>query len=190
MTLVTALMSTALLAALGSAMVVGTVSETMIAAAFRHGIETFYAAEGAAAAVAQELAGVPDWQRIADGDEVSRFVDGAATGIRRIGAVTLDLAQATIEVNALAGAAAPCRLYAYGRLGDLVPGARESSIYLAVWVAEYADPEAENEPPALVLIGRAYGPTGSRRTVAMTLSRPTDSGDPDGIRILSWHELR
>ncbi len=192
MTLVIALMSTALLTALGSAMVVSTMTETMIAATFRQGIEALYAAEGAAAAVVQELEGVSDWEAIVNGEEVSPFADGPASGTRRIGAVTLDLTEATEAVNALAEpGAGPYSLYAFGRLQGLVPGAETLSIYVLVWVADRPDPPGEeSEGPGLAVISRAYGPAGSRRSVAVTLSRPVDPGSDGGVRIGSWRELR
>lgn len=197
MTLVIALMAMALLTALGSAMVVGTMTETAIAAGFRHGTETFYAAEALAAVVVQELAGESDWSTVANGEEVSRFVDGPAAGIRRIGTVTLDLDQATDDVNAAAnvgvGLEASYRLYAYGPLADLIPTARGLPTYVLAWVADRSDPAAQDggEPSVLGLISRAYGPTGSRRSVALSVSRQMgDAGSPPALRIESWHELR
>ena len=147
------------------------------------------------AVAVQELAAAPDWHAVLDGGETSLFVDGPAAGTRTVGAVALDLAQATEDVNRAARGGpveALYRLYAYGRLADLMPAARQSRIYVVVWVADLAGPEAREAgtPIVLSLVGRAYGPTGSRRSVALTVFRtPEENGPPGGLHIASWHDL-
>ncbi len=196
MTLVMSLMAVTLLTALGSAMIATTLTETAIAASFRHASETFHAAEGAVAVAVQELAGISDWEAVLNGEETSRFVDGPADGNRTVGAVTLDLAQVTADVNTSAAGGsggAVYRLYAYGRLADLVSAAGQPAIYVLVWVADLQGPGGQEEggPPVLGLIARAYGPTGSRRAVAMRMFRTTGDVEATGaLRIASWHELR
>jgi hypothetical protein len=79
------------------------------------------------------------------------------------------------------------RIYANGRLSDMLPGAAtESPYYVVVWIAGVGDTDTERQS-TLSVVGSAYGPTGSRRSITLTAIR----GDSDGmVRIVSWHELR
>jgi len=184
------MMALTLLTALGGALVLGTVTETAIAASYREGTETFYAAEAAVELVIEELAAASDWDAIAAGDAPSAFVDGPPAGIRDVGAVTLDLAVATEDVATAAGDkdVDAYLLYAHGRLVDMIPGGTaRSPHYVAVWIAGLATADAE-EVSIMRIVGRAYGPTGSRRSVVVSVTRPP--GSEDSLRVMSWHELR
>jgi hypothetical protein len=188
MPLVMSMMAITLLAALAGAAVLGTVTETAIAASYREGTETFYAAEAVVEFVTQDLAAAPDWEEIVNGETVSSFVDGP-TGERRVGAVMLDLAAATQDVIAATSAYdddAVYRLYAHGRLADLVPGATGSPYFLVAWIAGLAGEGSEGQS-TMRIVGRAYGPTGSRRSVVVSVMRPDSGGD---LRVVSWQELR
>lgn len=191
--LVIVMMTITLLTALGAAITLATVTETAIAANYRDAAEAFYAAEGAVEFVMQELADVADWSDVIARPGQSAFVDGPADGIRTVGAVTLDLAQATRDVNAIAttpeGAGQPPVLYAFGRFQDLVAsGTSRSRVYVAVWVADRSEVSGEDAsvPDALSVLGQAYGPRGSRRTVEAIVMK-TDSS---AVRVLSWREVR
>lgn len=190
MPLVLSVMAMTLLTALGSALVIGTMIETAIAAGHRESAEVFYAADAAVAFAIAELATADDWNAVLSGTVPSVFVDGAAVGTRRVGATTIDLAQATEDTNtAASGGDVTYRLYAYGRFADMAATGGGASPYVIVWLADVPVDEADPEPGARVLgiVGRAYGPRGSRRSVAVSLARVPGA---DGDRVRSWHELR
>lgn len=197
MPLVIAMMAITLLTALGTVFVLGTMTETAIAANYRDGTEAFYAADAAVEFVVQDLAAVSDWKVILNGETMSAFIDGPPGGVRQVGAGTVDLTQATADINAIAGAgrgSPPYALYAYGRFADLVPNAGvRPFIYVAVWVADLSD-EGSGEPGSAVvgIVGRAYGPAGSRRSVAVSIAREggVDESAPGPVRVASWDDLR
>jgi hypothetical protein len=83
-------------------------------------------------------------------------------------------------------------LYAYGRLSELV-GTSPPDSYVMVWMAPLPEDHDEASPtlPVIGLIGRAYGATGSRRTVALAVTPALDEkGEVRGVRTVWWHELR
>ena len=184
------MMALTLLAALANALVLGTVTETAIAASYREGLETYYAAEAAVELVVQELAAAGDWADLAAGKTSSSFVDGPPSGTRQVGAVTLDLTAVTADVAAASvGESGPVtyHLYAYGRLAAMFPDTTgRSPYYLAAWIAGL-ESDATEDVAAIRIVGRAYGPTGSRRSMSVTVSRAAVS---DELRVVSWHELR
>ena len=192
--LIIVMMTMTLLTALAMALTLATITETAIAVNYRDAEEVLYAAEGSVEFVMQELAGASDWRAAASGSGQSGFVDGAANGIRAVGAVSLDLAQATRDVNGIAVGAAgtpspPFVLYAFGRFLDLVPsGMGWSDIYVAVWVADRSEPSGDemSEPQALSVLGQAYGTRGSRRTVEAIIEKAGAST----IRARAWREWR
>lgn len=190
MPLVIAMTALTLLTALGTVLVLGTIAETAIAASYREATEAFYAADAAVEFVVRDLAAASDWELMLSDHGTSTFIDGPPSGVRDVGAATLDLMQATEDVNASApagpgGITPSYALYAYGRFADLVPAAARSRIYVAVWIADVSD-------EAVAILGQAYGPTGSRRSVAVSVARtPTsDEMPPTPVRVLSWHEIR
>jgi hypothetical protein len=192
--LVIVMMTITLLTALGTALILATITETAIAANYRDATEALYAAEAAVEFVMQELAAVPDWRDVISEPGRSAFVDGPPAGIRTVGAVTLDLTQATRDVNAIVAAAPGTvrpvwTLYAFGRFQDLVPSSmNRSRIYVAVWVGDRSDMPGDDTsvPEALSILGQAYGAQGSRRTVEAIVTK----ADSSAIRALSWRELR
>ena len=190
MSLVISLMVLSLITALGGALALGTVTETAIAASYREGAETFYAAEAAVQFAMQEVAAVPDWEEITAGDRTSSFVDGPPAGARRVGAAMLDLTTATEDVVTAAGDAGgevSYHLYVYGRFADLIPAAAPSPYYVVAWIAGLGTTETEGWP-IMRIVGRAYGPTGSRRSVVVSVTRLPDS--EEAPEVLSWYELR
>jgi hypothetical protein len=191
--LVIIMMTITLLTALGTALILATITETAIAANYRDAAEALYAAEGAVEFVMQELADVPDWSDVIAESGGSAFVDGSPDGIRMVGVVTLDLTHATRDVNAIAAAPGAVRppwvLYAFGRFEDLVPSSMgRSRIYVAVWVADRSETPGDETsvPEALSIFGQAYGPQGSRRSVEAIVTK----ADTSAIRVRSWRELR
>ena len=160
--LVVALMSMILMMALGSALILTTMTEGKIANNYRDGTEALYAADAAVERVMQDILTVPDWNNIIGGPQTSAFIDGPASGSRTVPGGTLDLTQATNMVNcgkidacsegdliALTkdrpwGANNPrWKLYAYGPMAEMLPtDTINSKIYVIVWVAD--DP-SEND---------------------------------------------
>lgn len=192
--LVMVMMTITLLTAIGTALTLGTIAETAIAANYRDATETLYAADAAVEFATQEVAAVADWSDVVSEPGRSAFVDGHAGGLRTAGSATLDLSEATRDVNRVAaGAPGPASrgwvLYAFGRFENLVPsGASRSPIYLIVWVADRSDTPEEDRsgPDALSILGQAYGARGSRRTVEAIVVKESAST----IRTQSWREWR
>ena len=181
------LMTVTLLTALGTAVTLATIAETAIAANYRDAAEALYAAEAAVEFATQEVADVPDWSDLIAESGRSAFVDGPAGGSRTVGAGTLDLTDATRDLNATASPA--WVLYAFGPFQDLVPSGRSRSpIYVVVWVADRSEVPADETyaPEALSILGQAYGTRGSRRTVETIVVRESDAG----VRARSWREWR
>ncbi len=96
------------------------------------------------------------------------------------------------------------QLYAAGPMADMRPGAIASTMYVVVWIGDDPsdnddDPLVDGGPPpegrtpeenpgvgVLALQAHAYGPGGVRRMVEVTVGRTP----ANGVRILSWRELR
>jgi hypothetical protein len=191
MALAISMMMLTLLTALAGALVLGTVTETAIAASYREGVETFYAAEAVVEFVIDELDAAGNWQEIVDDGRVSDFADGPPAGTRQVGSITIDLAAAAADIVTAARESdydVVYQLFAYGRLADLIPAvAAQSPYYLVVCIGGLDTDETE-ELSMMRIVGRAYGPTGSRRSVIVTVNRPSGSEEP--LRVVSWHELR
>jgi hypothetical protein len=196
MPLVMTMMAMTLLTALGSALIVVTITETAIAAAHRNGTELFYAADGAADFAVQEVAAAPDWDELLSSGTLSAFVDGAPVGPRQIGAIVLDLSEATADTNAVAvpgpdGSVPVYRLYGYGRLAQLTAGGEGPlSPYVIVWLADATAPDAEERVVSLFV--RSFGPTGGQRSIAVSIGRTpaTDEGTGPILRVVSWHAVQ
>ena len=198
--LVIALLAIALLMALGLAVVLTTMTEDRIAAAYRDGVEALYAADAAVERALQDLPAAGGWNSIFDGTATSTFVDGPPGGRRALpGGGALDL---TRETNILRCGKAECgaddltavtaerpwgfnnprwQLYAYGPLSRLLPaGAIDSGLYIVAWIAD--DPAENDDDPLVdgvgmvnpgkgmaVMRAHAYGPSGVRRVVEVTV---------------------
>ena len=166
--LVIALMATTLMLTLGCALVLLSSSETVIAANFRAAHEAAYAADAALERALADLRDVPDWTMVLGGGVRSPFVDGAASGVRRlIDGSSIDLDQVTNLANcqkptactaAEIAAATTDRpwgannprwtLFAYGPLADsLGPGLVRSSFYAIAFVGD--DPSENDGDPAV-----------------------------------------
>ena len=93
-------------------------------------------------------------------------------------------------------------LYAYGPLGAIVSTATMSSaMYVAVWVADdqsendddpTTDGASDTNPGSGVLVVRAeaFGPRGTHKVLEATVARSPAGQPDDGVRIVSWRELR
>lgn len=194
MPLVMAMMAMIMLTGLGTVLIVGTMTETALAATYRQGLEVFYAADGAVEFAVRDLAASPDWDSVITGATTSAFVDGPPEGERRLGAAVIDLTRATDEVDTLLNerAAPPgtaAQLFAYGRFDEWLSIPDAPPLYAGVWVAELV-PGVEEVPAVrlLYVVARVYGPTGGQRTVIVTVARPVDQDEP--IQVRSWEEPR
>ncbi|HUF47944.1 MAG TPA: pilus assembly PilX N-terminal domain-containing protein [Vicinamibacterales bacterium] len=180
--IIIALVATVLLSALGLGLVMLSDTESAIAANYRDGSETLYAADAAVERVVQDILLVPRWNDILSGAATSAFVDSTLTPTTP-GGDPLDLVALTAEIQAQSDATAPWaannpiwRLYAYGPLSDLSgTGSIRSTAYVVVWVAD--DPaETDDDPSAdvngvLTLFAQAFGRTGSMRSVEVTVAK-------------------
>jgi hypothetical protein len=191
--LIIALMSMMLLTALGAAVIMVTNTETKIADNYRNSQEALYAADAAAERVVQDLLMIPRWNDILAGAAKSAFVDGIASDQKLMpsgGRVTLccgtnsATGQLQLETDSanLWGSNNPrWQLFAWGPLGDILPNSFQSAMYVAVWIAD--DPAdaplggvADGDPLAdtngtLTVHAEAYGPSGTRKVVEMTVAR-------------------
>jgi len=185
--LIIALMSMMLLTALGAAVIMVSNTESRIADNYRNSQEALYAADAAAERVVQDLLMIPRWNDILNGTAKSAFVDGTIGGQKILpagGRVTLccDANTATGQLQAetttanLWGPDNPSwQLFAWGPLSELLPGVVRSPMYVAVWIAD--DPAENDGNPAadvngtLTVHAEAYGPSGTRKVVEVTVAR-------------------
>ena len=199
--LITALLATMLLTALGMAAVLVSNTETMITSNYRRSSEALYAADAAIEIVVQDLLMVPRWNDVISGGAVgapwpsamtSSFVFGPTSGdidipgggIVRLccdsSSVSGQLQSETNSAN-LWGANNPTwRLYAWGPLNNILPTQTVGGdAFVAVWVAD--DPsEGDGNPMAdtngvLTLHAEAYGSAGTRKIVEVTVNRSSST---------------
>jgi hypothetical protein len=180
--LITALLATLLLTSLGLGLLMMSNTEGAIAANYRTGSETFYAADAAVERVVQDVLLVPRWNDILAGTIKSSFVDDTLTPVTPAG-VHLDLNAMTADVQADSDATAPWgpnnpqwHLFAYGPLSEMLhQGALQSEAYVAVWIAD--DPsESDDNPTAdangvLTVLAKAFGANGTLRAVELTVAK-------------------
>ena len=163
--LIVSLMAMMLMLALGTALVLTTMTETKIAGNYRSGSEALYAADAGVERVMQDLLTVPNWNDILNGTVTSAFIDGAPSGQRTLPDGTkIDLTEATnvVRCGKIACSAADLdaitderpwgknnprwQLYAYGQLDDILPtGTITSREYVIVWIAD--DPSENDDDP-------------------------------------------
>lgn len=197
---IVAMMGLVMIGALGTALVLATSVETMIARSFRDGAGALYAADAAAAHATQELSATADWTTVLTGSTRSVLVDGMPDGVRRLDdGSTISLTEILNLANC--GKMTACsgedliatdsdrawgtnnphwQLFAWGRLADLVGVA--SPFYVIVLVAD--DPAETDGNPlvdgsgsgnpgsgVLALRAEAFAPGGRHGVVEMTVAR-------------------
>lgn len=171
MPLVLTIMLGAALAALSSAMAVGTATETMIAGAYRDGTALLYAADAAAEFAIDELAR-SDWAHILDTEGRSTFIEE--------------------EAPSHAGASGPVgyALYASGAFGDMLSRSPLAvDPYVIVWVADLTDDTSTAAVERTAGIhATAFGPAGRRRSVALT-ARLTSADEGVIVERISWAQV-
>jgi len=183
--LIVAMMATMLMLALGTGLMMTTITETRIAERYRSGIEALYAADAGIDVAVSDLRAVRDWRDVLTGTARSAFIDGPPDGIRRLrDGGTIDL----VNERPAAASGRPWRLYAHGPLGDILrDGVPDSRIYVVVWVT--GDPVRNDD--GLTLRANAYGPAGTRRGVEVTVRRMAAVDPVTSLPIisrLSWRE--
>jgi hypothetical protein len=184
--LVIALMAMLLMLALGTTLMLTTITETRIASSYGAGIEMFYAAEAAIDRVMADLRAIPDWRGLVSSTAVSTFIDGPPGGARTLAdGTTVDLTEATSTVRV--GESPPWRLFAWGALTGLLPAGTPggSRAYVVVWVA---DAPAGQGAGSLVLLAHAYGPQGVLRALEVVVTPVENLDGSRDIRVLSWRE--
>jgi hypothetical protein len=207
-----AMMAVLLMTAIGTALIVSSTSETVMAANFQEAVNGRYAAGVMLERGLDDLLAIGDWSAATTGLVQSPWVDGPPTGTRTIaGGSTIDL----MEVLNLARCqkSAACsdadiveatpdrpwgeknpdwKLYAYGRLPDLLTGVTvDSQFYVILLVGSGP---ADN---LLALRAEAYGPRGAHAVVEATAGRTSaadkgynDEPVQDSVKVLSWREVR
>ena len=203
--LIIALMATMLLTALGMTLVLTSNTETMISSNYRNSQEALYAADAAVERVVQDLLLIPRWNDILAGNgsitqtcsgvspftpvsqTLSGFIDTTTAPIvpnsgQQINLLNTSctLQKATDTLN-LWGTNNPVwRLFSYGEMRDVLSdNALDSSMYVAVWVAD--DPADNDGNPAadtngtLTLHAEAYGPSGTRKVIEVTVARTSST---------------
>ncbi|MGH9197077.1 MAG: pilus assembly PilX N-terminal domain-containing protein [Acidimicrobiia bacterium] len=198
--LIMTLFAMLILTALGSSLVLITLSEMMISTNHRNAKELFYGADLGIDIVLHNLRVLPDWNGVLAGSVRSSLVDGPPVGPRTLAdGTTFDLLTATAALQAESDAFSSWgrdnpvwRLYAHAPAAGLLPGQPiNSACYVLVWVA---DDQAESDGAALVdsndtlwLHSEARGPEGTRKAVEATVVR---RAGPMGVGVTSWRELR
>jgi hypothetical protein len=199
--LIIALLATMLLTALGLTLVLMSNTETAISANYRNSQETLYAADAAVERVVQDLLLIPRWNDVLTGDASiapactgvtsflpksttpSAFVDASTTVTLPSSTQQINLLSATCNMQRAAnnldlwGPDDPAwRLFAWGRIDGILPDDRiDSTGYVAVWIAD--DPaDGDGDPKVdtngtLTLHAEAYGPSGTRKVIEVTVAR-------------------
>jgi hypothetical protein len=205
--LLSAIMTVLLMSAVGTALILTSSSETMIAAHFRDSLEARYAAGVVLARGVDDLAAVDDWTLVTGGVLQSTWVDGAPAGERTLSdGSTIDLAQIRNLANCRKSVACAAddlaavtddrpwgvnnprwTPYAYGPLRDILrPSPIDSPYYVVLFVG--------NGPAGalLALRAEAFGPRGAHAIVEATADKTDYNDDPGQVvtRILSWREVR
>ena len=214
--LVAVLLLTLLMSAFGVALALITSSDAMIAANFRDGQETRYAASAVAERTIAEVAAMSDWNGLLDGSVRSTFFRSAPSGPQLADGSVLDVQELVSLANCQKKTACTSaemdavtadrpwgvnnprwQLVSQGWLRDLLPaGSIDSAVFTVVFVGD--DPlETDGNPlrdepspgagaGTLAIRALAFGPRGARQTVEVTVVRGRD-GD---TRPIAWRDRR
>jgi hypothetical protein len=214
--LVIALMTVVLLVALGAGLILTSTVEARIARNFRAAVGATHAADAVLERALGDLARVGDWNLLLSGVGTSTFVDGPPAGARVLAdGRAIDLQEvvnrAICQRPVCAGPAdyvavsserpwgannPRWRLFAYGRLDDLVgTSALRPSFYVVAMVGD--DPSENDGDPLrdgaspdnpgsgiLALRAEAFGPFGAHKVIDLavmrTIAPATSPGRPEG----------
>ena len=202
MALISALAATVLLMGLGVAIALSGTAEGVLAA---HDSMTRALREASLAAAHLAIADLraqPAWSSVLTAGAAplsaaaGRARDPSLTPAAPWGGARLDLRQLTVDVAAAAdsqgGDPQLWRLYEYGSLPHLVPGAAAGPFYLAVWVADDAA-DGDGDPSVdangvLALRAAAFGQGDARALTAVSVGK-TALPAPAQVRILTIRPL-
>jgi hypothetical protein len=188
--LVITLLATMLLSALGVALVLTTLTETMITANYRTAQEALYAADAGLERSVQDLLRESNWAGVFSGNIKSGFTDGG--GATLPDGTPANLAAFTSALQTQADAVygndpnrPVWRLYAHAALSNLVPGgAIDSNSYVIVWVAD--DPgETDGDPTKdsngiAFLHAEGFGEGSARKIVEATVFKSSSVAPESG----------
>ena len=229
--LVVVLLAVFLIAALAMSLALTMATETIISAGYRDASEATYAAEAGLERALLDLRGVGDWTVVLTSPDdlhasaASTFLGASLSPVLPDGRA-LDLRRATSMANCPQVSPAPSscslaqvqaaagerrwgannphwRLFAHGRLSDLLPGRADSPFDVAVWTADDPaetdeDASSDGGPGRLDLDGdgvtdrenpgrgilqvraEAFGPGGVRRVLEATVARVDRGGAARG----------
>ena len=206
-----AMMAVLLMTAIGTALIVSSSSETVMAAHFQEAAGCRYAAGVMLERGLDDLLAMGDWSAVTSGLVQSPWVDGPPTGTRTIAGQSIDLTEVLNLANCQKRAAcSPAdiaeatqdrpwgernpdwKLYAYGPLRDVLTGVTvDSQFYVLLLVGSGP---AEN---LLAMRAEAFGPQGAQAVVEATAGRTVaaekgynDEPVQEIVKILSWREVR
>lgn len=194
MAIVSALLATVVLTALGVAIALAGVEESLLAGHDRASRALRLASESAARLGVADAAGAASWTPLSSIG--SRFVETTMSPASPWGGSPLDLASETVAVQAETDAsrgpaesARAWRLVAAGPLARAAPDSGCGPFYLIVWISDDGadtdgDPERDSNG-ILTIRADALGPDGGRATTLVSLQRTAISGEPDRVRVLT-----
>jgi hypothetical protein len=205
MSILAAILATVLLMGLGlSVLLLGT-SEAVLAAHDR----TARALREASIAVVHltlaDLRRQPSWSAVLGAGAPSpssaapgRAVDLSLSPAAPWGGPALDLRQITVDVAAAAdtagGDAQLWRLYEYGSLPNLVPGAAAPPFYVAAWVADdRADGDGDpltDSNGILAIRAAAFGAGDTRAVTAVSIRKTMPPSGPADVQVLAIRPLQ
>jgi hypothetical protein len=203
--LLIALMATVLLAAVGLGLLGLTNTEAAIATNVQAGHQSIYATDAGVEWALAEVVRTANWSDLTAGIAGSTFQDTTRTPLISGALVNLNAVTASLQADAdgLWGPAAPrWHLFAYGSLNALTGrGGFGEDAYVAVWVGD--DPRDGDANPVVdtngivMLVGRAWGPRASMRTITVSVERVSDPAATGGgvgpvgtrQRVMAWREV-
>jgi hypothetical protein len=208
--LLTVLLMTTLVLALGGGLMVVASTEARIAGHYRDGLQALYAADALIERVVAELHDARDVSAVLSAPVRSTFSDEAAGDLRIVHGTTINLTELT-EIQRC-GRASGCsdaairaqtaerpwgennprwRLYAWGWTHHAIGAAEAPAIYLVAWVGD--DPAERDGDPLLDGSGdgrgrvavrvRAFGADGAQRELEAIIA-----GVPDHPHLIHWTE--
>ena len=217
--LIIALFTAVVLSGLGLGLLMLTDTESAIAANYRAGNQTMYAADAAAERALVDILTAPNWNDLLNGTTRSGFVDTTlrptlpSNQVLDLTALTGEMQAASDTTGAFGLNTPQWRLFAYGRLSAMASANLiHSDEYAVVWIAD--DPaDADGDPATdangvITILAQAIGPYGSSRTVEVTVAKDnstaggagtaapgeqaevTNGATPVTVRILSWREIQ
>ena len=208
--LLTVLLMTTLVLALGGGLMVVASTEARIAGHYRDGLQAMYAADALIERVVAELHDANDVSALLGAPVTSAFIDGAAGGLRIVHGTTINLTELTAVQRC--GRASGCsdaairaqtaerpwgadnprwRLYAWGWMHQAIGAADAPAVYLIAWVGD--DPAERDGDPLLDGSGegrgrlavrvRAFGAHGTQRELEAIIA-----GVPERPHLIHWTE--